>query len=189
MGLFHDYDADDRTPSWSETASLSSLMSESDRTYAYGLGESRPTAAWVLSDRDVWYRNPSYRAPEYAIVATYDRTAGFFRQWEVAAVSPEGQLASLRAGQHTSPLAAWRQLRYLQELDALLAETHPESAGELEPGDMEVIARSRVSHAHGNPMAAGSPYPLEPTDDQRHLAALEAGSATLIPDPDDDIPF
>lgn len=39
-------------------------VSEADRQFAYGLGEDRPHAAWILSDRDVWYKNPFYKGPE-----------------------------------------------------------------------------------------------------------------------------
>ena len=38
--------------------------SEIDRHCAYALGQSRPESAWVLSDRDAWYRNPYYTGPE-----------------------------------------------------------------------------------------------------------------------------
>lgn len=36
---------------------------EWDRAGAAELGAHRPECAWILSDRDVWYRNPSYRGP------------------------------------------------------------------------------------------------------------------------------
>lgn len=38
-------------------------MTEADRDYAYGLGTDRPDCAWILSDRDVWYKNPYYKGP------------------------------------------------------------------------------------------------------------------------------
>ncbi len=44
--------------------SMATLMRESDRTYAYGLGSDRPNVAWILSDRDVWYANPCYIGPK-----------------------------------------------------------------------------------------------------------------------------
>ncbi len=34
-----------------------------DREYARNVGREDPTACWVLSDRDVWYRNPFYSGP------------------------------------------------------------------------------------------------------------------------------
>ena len=36
---------------------------EADREYARNYGMDHPDREWVLSDRDVWYRNPSYRGP------------------------------------------------------------------------------------------------------------------------------
>lgn len=36
---------------------------EADREYARNVGAQRPHDAWILSDRDVWYRNPAYRGP------------------------------------------------------------------------------------------------------------------------------
>lgn len=32
-----------------------------DLEYATNVGRDNPTRAWILSDRDVWYRNPFYR--------------------------------------------------------------------------------------------------------------------------------
>jgi hypothetical protein len=40
-----------------------SFISEADRQYAEGYGQDHPEQAWVLSDRDVWYRNPYYNGP------------------------------------------------------------------------------------------------------------------------------
>ncbi len=34
-----------------------------DREYAANVGAQRPTSAWILSDRDVWYPNPHYQGP------------------------------------------------------------------------------------------------------------------------------
>lgn len=34
-----------------------------DREYAENVGRERPECAWILSDRDVWYRNPFYKGP------------------------------------------------------------------------------------------------------------------------------
>jgi hypothetical protein len=36
---------------------------EADREYADNVGRMRPDVAWILSDRDVWYRNPCYSGP------------------------------------------------------------------------------------------------------------------------------
>jgi len=36
---------------------------EADREYARNVGAMRPNDAWILSDRDVWYQNPSYSGP------------------------------------------------------------------------------------------------------------------------------
>lgn len=38
-------------------------MYESDRAYAHGVGSENPERCWILSDRDVWYRNPYYQGP------------------------------------------------------------------------------------------------------------------------------
>tara|TARA_R110000782_G_C14819205_1_gene413818 strand:+ start:22140 stop:22436 length:297 start_codon:yes stop_codon:yes gene_type:complete len=37
-----------------------STEAEADQAYAYGLGAERTDVEWILSDRDAWYRNPSY---------------------------------------------------------------------------------------------------------------------------------
>lgn len=34
-----------------------------DLEYAHNVGHDNPDQAWILSDRDVWYRNPFYRGP------------------------------------------------------------------------------------------------------------------------------
>jgi hypothetical protein len=36
---------------------------EADHEYAHNVGRQRPDQAWILSDRDVWYRNPFYSGP------------------------------------------------------------------------------------------------------------------------------
>jgi hypothetical protein len=36
---------------------------ESLRAEASHLGAKRPERAWILTDRDVWMRNPYYRGP------------------------------------------------------------------------------------------------------------------------------
>jgi hypothetical protein len=36
---------------------------EADREYARNVGMDNPQRAWILSDRDVWYPNPSYVGP------------------------------------------------------------------------------------------------------------------------------
>jgi hypothetical protein len=38
-------------------------MADADREYARNVGQENPDQCWILSDRDVWYRNPSYRGP------------------------------------------------------------------------------------------------------------------------------
>lgn len=38
-------------------------MAEADDEYVRHVGADRPDVAWILSDRDVWYRNPAYRGP------------------------------------------------------------------------------------------------------------------------------
>lgn len=36
---------------------------EADREYVYNVGAMDPNCAWILSLRDVWYRNPFYTGP------------------------------------------------------------------------------------------------------------------------------
>ena len=36
---------------------------EADLEYATNVGRERRDVAWILSDRDVWYRNPFYSGP------------------------------------------------------------------------------------------------------------------------------
>jgi hypothetical protein len=36
---------------------------ESDREYATNYGMDHPEKPWILSPRDVWHPNPSYRGP------------------------------------------------------------------------------------------------------------------------------
>lgn len=38
-------------------------IAEADAEFARNVGAQQPQQAWILSDRDVWYRNPSYRGP------------------------------------------------------------------------------------------------------------------------------
>jgi SNF2 family DNA or RNA helicase len=40
-----------------------SIEGAADREYAHNAGRDRRDSAWILSDRDVWYRNPFYRGP------------------------------------------------------------------------------------------------------------------------------
>lgn len=41
-----------------------SFMTEADEFYAHEKGRDRPDLCWILSDRDVWYRNPYYDGPD-----------------------------------------------------------------------------------------------------------------------------
>lgn len=38
-------------------------IAEADAEWARNVGADRPEQAWILSDRDVWYRNPAYSGP------------------------------------------------------------------------------------------------------------------------------
>lgn len=38
-------------------------IAEADAHYAREVGRERSERAWILSDRDVWYRNPFYTGP------------------------------------------------------------------------------------------------------------------------------
>lgn len=40
-----------------------SSIAECDQAYARELGARDTERAWILSDRDVWYRNPFYTGP------------------------------------------------------------------------------------------------------------------------------
>ena len=42
---------------------IPSTQSEWDTADAYQRGEENPEAPWVLTDRDVWHRNPFYTGP------------------------------------------------------------------------------------------------------------------------------
>lgn len=39
------------------------FIAQADRQYAEGKGSDRRDQQWILSDRDVWYRNPFYKGP------------------------------------------------------------------------------------------------------------------------------
>jgi len=39
------------------------FTAQADRQYAEAKGSERRDQQWILSDRDVWYRNPAYRGP------------------------------------------------------------------------------------------------------------------------------
>ena len=45
---------------------------EADAEYARNVGAERPEQAWILSDRDVWYRNPAYTGPAVPHPEDYD---------------------------------------------------------------------------------------------------------------------
>lgn len=36
---------------------------EADAEYVFNVGADYPERAWILSNRDVWYRNPAYVGP------------------------------------------------------------------------------------------------------------------------------
>lgn len=36
---------------------------EADREYATNVGSQHRDGPWILSDRDVWHRNPFYKGP------------------------------------------------------------------------------------------------------------------------------
>lgn len=55
---------------------------EADREYARNIGAQRPEQAWILSDRDVWYRNPAYQGP--AVPHPEDGDDDFFDDEPVA---------------------------------------------------------------------------------------------------------
>ena len=40
-----------------------SIEGAADGEYAFEAGRDRRDVAWILSDRDVWYRNPFYHGP------------------------------------------------------------------------------------------------------------------------------
>ncbi len=46
--------------------------SDWDRAEAYELGARDKDRAWVLTDRDVWHRNPFYQGPPQPHPESYD---------------------------------------------------------------------------------------------------------------------
>ena len=36
-------------------------ISMAEQEYIWNVGKDRPEQDWILSDRDVWYRNPHYK--------------------------------------------------------------------------------------------------------------------------------
>jgi hypothetical protein len=184
MGLYHDYeyDAEREAALFSESLPLTALTSEADRQYAAGLGEDRPEQAWVLSDRDVWHRNPSYRAPEYVLREVHDGNSDvhWFTGWQVARIDQRSGLGLTHVEpaslvEHRSVLAAWRELRYLQELDAVMADMHPEEGMAVEMCYLQELAREQLR-------TAWAPKAPEPAPAARPTPAQ-------CPDFDDDIPF
>jgi hypothetical protein len=77
---------------------MHATMSEADREYAHNVGEMQRDRAWILSDRDVWYRNPYYKGPaephpEAAedrpeVFATFREAASFARALMALAQRP-----------------------------------------------------------------------------------------------------
>ncbi len=57
----HHYDQGDP----SDHVNPGPVMTDSDHDHheASVLGQARPEAAWILTDRDVWHRNPCYTGP------------------------------------------------------------------------------------------------------------------------------
>lgn len=136
---------------FNDSLSMAELMTEGDKQYAYATGERRTTSAWVLSDRDVWYRNPHYLAPEYILDAVHDK-AGHFLGWMVALIEDDKPgVYYPTAAYHDTPLAAWREMRFMQERDAIRADTHPEAAVDEdfhdEGGELEACANERLMQA------------------------------------------
>lgn len=43
---------------------MSITVAEADREWAWNVGRDNSDREWILSDRDVWYRNPSYTGPK-----------------------------------------------------------------------------------------------------------------------------
>lgn len=37
---------------------------DAEREYTWNVGRERSDSEWILSDRDVWYRNPFYTGPK-----------------------------------------------------------------------------------------------------------------------------
>ncbi len=46
-----------------EEAAGPTTQAEADREYARNVGMDHPDRCWILSGRDVWYRNPFYVGP------------------------------------------------------------------------------------------------------------------------------
>lgn len=69
MSFLDGYDRDDVFEGYGEfdrdDHDQLATLAEADREYADNVGAMNPDQAWILSDRDVWYKNPAYRgAPQ-----------------------------------------------------------------------------------------------------------------------------
>lgn len=60
MRIRDEYVPDDFSP---ELEDRMASEGEADREYARNVGRDHPDQAWILSDRDAWYRNPFYHGP------------------------------------------------------------------------------------------------------------------------------
>ena len=55
--MSHDFDNDH------DSFSRLATIGEADREYAHEKGRQNPDQAWILSDRDAWYKNAFYQGP------------------------------------------------------------------------------------------------------------------------------
>lgn len=130
---------------------------EADLEYAHNVGAERTSQRWILSDRDAWYRNPFYQAPEYELRQSVAFDGVSFFGWMVVRV---GEPHPVTAINHATPLAAWRELRLLQERDTVIAEVHPESDGMSEQ-EIDDCARLRLDIAWRKSEPREEPAPDE----------------------------
>ncbi len=63
-------------------------IAEADAEYARNVGYQRQHQAWILSDRDVWYRNPFYTGPA---VRHPEDDAGCYDDDDIAALEVKGE--------------------------------------------------------------------------------------------------
>lgn len=50
-------------PDYEDHFSRPATLAEADRQYAHEKGRDNADCAWILSDRDAWYKNPFYKGP------------------------------------------------------------------------------------------------------------------------------
>lgn len=73
---------------WMEDSHLATVA-EADAEYARNVGMETPERAWILSDRDVWYRNPAYTGPAVPHPEDYEPEGQDRKSYTVADIDDE----------------------------------------------------------------------------------------------------